>query len=154
WYSSSFGELAGGLTGFAGSFSKTALVLTADGRALLGMNTPSKPGGLESYVARLATVPLTGTAPVSAGAGGEFDDPQLTQPLVLADGTPALTWVSGIDEKRFTLHLATEGGVRPAPGPEPRVRFGAPAERVLAYNDSLRLPVSCSAPCAVRGQIV
>ena len=47
--------------------------------------------GAETYVARLATAPLTGAVTVSAGAGGEFDMPLLTQPFVLADGTPALS---------------------------------------------------------------
>ena len=110
--------------------------------------------GAETYVARLATAPLTGAAGISAGAGGEFDIPLLTQPFVLADGTPALSWITDVGENHFTLHLATEGGTRPASGPAPRVRFGAPVHRVLDYDDALRLPFTCSGPCSVRAQIV
>ena len=91
---------------------------------------------------------------ISAGAGGEFDVPLLTQPFVLADGTPALSWITNVGENHFTLHLATEGGTRPASGPAPRVRFGAPVHRVLDYDDALRLPFTCSGPCSVRARIV
>ena len=73
---------------------------------------------------------------------------------MLADGTPALSWITDVGENHFTLHLATEGGTRPASGPAPRVRFGAPVRRVLDYDDALRLPFTCSGPCSVRAQIV
>jgi hypothetical protein len=134
-------------------FLDDALVLTEDGRALLGMTTTANPRA-EVYVARMATVPLAGPAALGAGAGGEFDVPVLPQPLVLADGSPALSWISDVEENRFTLHLATENATRPAAGPAPRVRFGAPVKRVLAYNEALRLPIRCSGPCSVRAHMV
>ena len=150
WFSPGFAEMSGGIMFDNSLFFGEALTLTADGRALLGVTAR----GAETYVARLATAPLTGAAGISAGAGGEFDIPLLTQPFVLADGTPALSWITNVGENHFTLHLATEGGTRPASGPAPRVRFGAPVHRVLDYDDALRLPFTCSGPCSVRAQIV
>ena len=150
WFSPAFAEMSGGIMFDNSLFFGEALTLTADGRALLGVTAR----GAETYVARLATAPLTGAAGINAGAGGEFDIPLLTQPFVLADGTPALSWITNVGENHFTLHLATEGGTRPASGPAPRVRFGAPVRRVLDYDDALRLPFTCSGPCSVRAQIV
>ncbi|MDA0183497.1 hypothetical protein OJ997_24525 [Solirubrobacter phytolaccae] len=154
WFSPAFLEIAGGGLSFLtpGVMSDSSLILTADGRALLGF--ANEASGAERSVARLATVPLTGAAPATAGAGGELDVPTLAQPLVLADGSPALTWVSNVNESRLTLHLAAESATRPAPGPTPRVRFGAPTRRVLDHDDSLRLPVSCSAACTVRAEVL
>ena len=134
-------------------FLDDALTLTEDGHALLGLTTMTRTRGAETYVARLATVPLTGAAAVGAGAGGEFDIPLLAQPMVLADGTPALTWVSDVEENHFVLHLAMEGGTRPATA-MPNVRVGAPVKRVLGYGDALRLPIRCSGPCSVRAQVI
>lgn len=136
------------------SFTRDSLTLTADGQTLLGLTTPAKVRGVEAYVARLATIPLTGPAAAGANAGGEFDYPLLAQPLVLADGGKALTWITGVDENRFTLHLATEGGTRPAPGPAPRLRVGKPLKRALKTTDALTLPITCSGPCSVRGSVV
>jgi hypothetical protein len=156
WYSPAFLSLLGGDAPMDLSsmfFLDDALVLTEDGRALLGTTTSRTPGA-EIYVARLATVPLAGAAAVDAGAGGEFNVPMLPQPLVLADGTPALSWITDVEENTFTLHLATENATRPAPGPAPRVRFGAPVKRVLEYNEPLRIPVRCSRACTVRAQVV
>lgn len=152
WYSPAFLDMAGGGVAFSNVFYDDSLVLTEDGRALLGLSAFSY-GGDERSVARLATIPLAGGAAVGAGAGGEFDTPSLTQPLVLADGSPALTWVTGVSENHFTLHLATEGGTRPPAGPAPRLKVGAPVKRVLDFGDSLRLPIDCSGPCSVRARI-
>lgn len=134
--------------------SRETLALTADGQSLVGLTAPAKVRGVESAVARLATIPLAGPTALGANVGGEFDVPLLTQPLVLADGTPALTWITGIEENRFTLHLATEGGTRPAPGPAPRVSIGEPVRRALESSDPLSLRITCNGPCAVRGHIV
>lgn len=139
---------------FGSEFSGNSLTLTADGRALLGTLALGRPGGVERALARLVSIPLTGGAAVRAAAGGAFDEPTRVQPLTLADGTPALAWLTDISENRFTLHLATEGGTRPAAGPPPRVRVGAPVRRILDYDDALRLPVDCSGPCTVRGQVM
>lgn len=154
WYSTALGGLGTFSFYFESAFTTNGLLLTADGRALLGLADFGKPGGIETTIARLATLPLAGGAAVSAGTGGDFEEPVRVQPLLLTDGSPALTWITDVNESRFTLHLATEGGIRPTPGPAPRVRLGAPVRRVLDYDDALRLPVSCSGPCTVRGQIV
>lgn len=155
WYSPAFLELTGGTQSAYGSmfFYDDSLTLTQDGRALLGLTAFARIGGAETYIARLATIPLAGAAAVGAGAGGEFDIPILTQPLVLTDGTPALSWITGVEANHFTLHLATEGGTRPPAGRAPSLRVGTPAKRVLDYGDSLRLPISCSGPCSVRASI-
>jgi hypothetical protein len=150
WFSPAFAELGGSYASESLQLFGRALALTADGRALLAVT--SRRG--EAYVARLATVPLAGPGAAGASAGGQFDTPLLAQALELADGTPALTWITDVQENHLTLHLATEGGNRPTADAVPRVRFGAPVRRVLDYDDSLRLPFRCSGPCSVRARIV
>lgn len=139
---------------YGSDFTGDSLTLTADGRALVGTMALGRPGGVERALAQLVTLPLAGGAAVRATAGGAFDEPTSVQPLTLADGTPALTWLTDVSENRFTLHLATEGGTRPAAGPPPRLRVGDPVRRVLDYDDALRLPVDCSGPCTIRGQVI
>ena len=65
------------------------------------------------------------------------------------DGSPALMWV----DDRGRLRLATEGA-RPPPRRCPTCRSARPLKTALGSRDKLRLPIRCSGPCEVRGQIL
>ena len=118
-------------------------VLTPDGRAAVAW---SQSGRLRPV---LAFAPVGGGAGSRGFAGRALDSVGTVQALALSDGSPAIAWTEAIGARRFRLHLGAEGvRERPQPAP-PRVRFGKPRSVTLGDQEPLRLPISCSRPCAV-----
>lgn len=147
-------EVSGFTFAFSFAIAGSRLLITDDGRALLGLSEPRTAGGVEFTLARLAALPLAGGDVADGRAGNQLDTPYGAEPILLEDGSPALIWSTGIDETKWRLHVAAEGASRPAPSPAPRVRVGAPLRTTLKTGDSLRLPVRCDGPCSVRAQVV
>jgi hypothetical protein len=152
YLSSFFGP--GGLT-WSGTPSG-ALTLTPDLRAhfawAVNQPAPSAPS--------LISTPLAG-GPLTSQVGGRGLVTPEAFPVGLADGTAGMAWteapdessLSGDETRRYVLRFAAEG-VAPRPEPAaPRVTVGAPRSRVLSESGKLRLPVHCSRPCEVRGEI-
>jgi hypothetical protein len=97
----------------------------------------------------LAFAPVGGGAGSRAFAGRALDSLGAVQALALSDGSPAIAWTETVEARRFRLHLGAEGvRERPQPAP-PRVTFGEPRSVTLGDQEPLRLPISCSRPCAV-----
>jgi hypothetical protein len=127
------------------------LAITGDGHAALAGNRDDDVHGVYQLRASLTTVPLGGDRAETRIFGGVLGLSGHGSALSLADGTPALVWPERIGE-RGTVHLAAQGAALPPEPPPPTVSLGAPADRVVAPGEQLVLPVSCSAPCDVRGQ--
>lgn len=147
-------ELLGSSFSFNAQLAGSRLVLTGDGRALLGITEPRTAGGVDYTVARLAVQPLTGGAVSGGTAGSRLDAPYGVEPIVLEDGSPGVVWGTWIDDTKWSLHVAAEGATRPADAPTPAVRVGEPLRTTLKTSDPLRLPIRCGGPCSVRAQVV
>ena len=121
--------------------------LGADGRAVVTWAGADR-------VANVATVGPVG-APELERLGSPLRDPVALAPLVLADGTQAVTWsddTSFFSAAPFTgrVHLAVEG-VPAAPDPAPpALEVGAPLDASLRPAQPLVLPVHCAVACDVR----
>lgn len=142
----------GGLT-FSGTLIGST-ALAGDGRALFAWYAREAAPATPS----LLSTPLTG-GPLTRQPGGRGLTTPSAFPVVLPDGAAGLAWVEGessvlSSSTAYTLRFAAEG-VTAGPAPAlPRVTIGAPRSRVLGENSRLRLPVTCSGPCEVRGSIV
>ena len=137
-----------GYWGFDGA-DYLGIALAGD-RALVTWTGPVVDRGLEHLAANAATLPLGGGDLERHTIGGELDDTFYSRPLPLAGATPAVTWT----DNGSRLRLAAEGAAPGAEAAIPRVRIGRPERRVLAPAEPLRLPVRCSGPCEVRGQVL
>jgi hypothetical protein len=129
------------------------VALAPDGRVLVGWAGPRTVGGVDHRAATLATLSLDGAVATTQTLGGETAYIESVHPAILADGTPALVWADSEQDRAFKVHLAADGAT-PSDQPFPRVEIGSPVKRVLGVYDELKVPISCSAPCAVRGAVV
>ncbi|MDA0161422.1 hypothetical protein OM076_14185 [Solirubrobacter ginsenosidimutans] len=122
-------------------------LLGADGRATVTW-------AAEGRVAHVASAGPTGV-PEPERVGSPLRDPVALAPLLLADGTPAVTWSD--DTSFFSraplagrVHLAVEG-VPAAPDPAvPTLEVGAPLDASLRPAQPLVLPLHCAAACDIR----
>ena len=119
------------------------------GGAWVSWESPQATGGFRYYAAALATLPFDGSPRTTQTVGGRTADAREVTRVTLTDGAPALMWLD--DQAR--LRLATEGA-QTATTPPPDVRVGRPLKTALTSRDKLRLPIRCSGPCELRGQLV
>jgi hypothetical protein len=142
-----------GANGFIAGGSTSSLALTPDGRVAFGIADGTR--------TRIASVPLGGGPPVTATTGKVFGASSDGTTLLLADGTPAVTWTESAlgqfggvldDSERYRLHLAAEGVTERPDPPAPRLTVGAPASRTVGQK-GLRLPITCSAACQVVAEL-
>ena len=141
----SFGPLGGV---FSRGDANHLITLTGDGRAIVAIG-----GGTDLWSPKavgVATVALAGGTVEGQFLPGAASN---VAPVVLADETPAVVWTEGSSQDRFRVHLATAATVETPDPPAPRVTVGAPAKRALTEERPLRLPITCSGPCEVRGAI-
>jgi len=127
--------------------------LSPDGRGFVSWTHPRKIAGVWRTAANLATVTPGGAAPATQTFGGRISDALYPSLLFLADGTPALTWDDRFERSGYRMRLAAEGASHKEPA-LPRIRVQAPARTVLKGDRAaLRVPVECSGPCEVRGDL-
>ena len=119
------------------------------GGAWVSWESPQSSAGLRYVTAALATLPFDGTPATTQTVGGRTSDAREVTRVTLTDGEPALMWLD--DQTR--LRLATEGA-QTAATPLPDVQVGRPLKTALTSGDELRLPIRCSGPCDVRGEVV
>ena len=117
--------------------------------AWVSWESPQAIGGFRYNAAALATLPFDGSPATTQTVGGRTADAREVTRLTLTDGAPTLMWLD--DQSR--LHLATEG-VQTATTSLPEVEVGRPLKTALTSRDKLRLPVRCSGPCELRGQLL
>jgi hypothetical protein len=122
-------------------------LLGADGRAVVTWAG-------EDRAAYVATAGPTG-APELGRLGSPSRDPVALAPLLLTDGTPAVTWSD--DTFLFSrapfagrVHLAVEGVPAAPDSAAPALEVGAPLDASLRPAQPLVLPVHCAAACDVR----
>ena len=123
-----------------------ALTLTGDGRAALADFVWDESLGVVRMRASLTTLPLGGDRADTQTFGGEIGLAEAVQPIVLADGTPALVWRERTGE-RSTLHLAAEGATAPQEPTHPARAGGRSGQ---ARSRSPVTTSSCRSPAAPR----
>ncbi len=126
-------------------------------RALLAWTAMTRRDGVFATAPSVAALAPGGGATEIHALGAGLRDVYSVAPLVTADGMGAAAWVeegppgnSSATIGKSSLHLAVEGAASAAEPPAPRLRVGAPEQRVLRADDALVLPVTCSAACEVR----
>jgi hypothetical protein len=157
-YTLTLGAINFGASLYDSAASDLRAALAPDGRALLTWGGLRARSGIGSWVApRLAALPLArGHVDVQA-LGGPLRNAGSVTPLILASGAPAIAWTdndAGLAPAGGRLHLALEGVTTGADPPAPKIAVGSPAKTVLSVDDSLRLPVRCSAACELRAAVV
>jgi len=117
--------------------------LTPDGRALLTWNdAPANP--------RVAAFPLGGGHLDRFPVGARVRQAGSVTPLITSAGTPAVAWADNDGVTGGRVHAAVEGFTAAPDPPAPRAELGRPRDAVLAGDEPLRVPISCSAACEVR----
>jgi hypothetical protein len=146
-----FGELFGpiGVEGVDpdGEGGNLRAAITAEGGALLTWN-----GFAGGYAGHAATFPLAGGHLDRWRLGAQVRSVSSIVPVTLANGARAVAWTENDSEseRAGVMHLAVEGAVAAPDAPAPAVTLGRPRDSVLKPDDSLDLPISCSAACDVR----